>query len=120
MRVLCFALSLSLSGCDLISDPQKRVVSIVLNAANLGDSAFSPNPVRAHFGGHIVWHNNDKQIHSIVGDAQQGACAFKSEASLPHGIRQGQRFSQTFLRRVICNYYCGIHGRGMRGRIIVE
>ncbi|MFQ5588347.1 MAG: hypothetical protein ACE5F7_05860 [Nitrospiria bacterium] len=108
-------LTMSLSGCGLLSDPQKKEVSIVLEASDLGDSAFSPNPVVVHFGGHIVWKNDDKLPHSIVGDAKHGVCAFKSDGIMPRG-----RFKKTFHRRVTCNYYCGIHGRDMRGRIIVR
>ncbi len=81
----------------------------------MGDSAFYPNPAIVNLGGHVVWKNNDDFIHSIVGDAEEGICAFKSEA-----INQGMTFKKVFSKPVTCNYYCGIHGRTMRGKIVVR
>ncbi len=110
-----FFFAIFLSACDFFPDPQKKEVSIVFEASDLGDASFSPNPIVVHFGGHVVWKNNDKLTHSIVGDAEKGGCAFKSEGILPGGT-----FKKTFSKRMTCQYYCGIHGRAMRGRIIVK
>lgn len=111
----CIALMMILAACEFIPDPQKKKVSIVRGASDLGDAAFFPNPVIVQLGGHVVWRNNDKLPHSIVGDAKHGICAFRSD-----GIRARKTFSLTFSQRVTCTYYCGIHGRAMRGRIIVQ
>ncbi len=105
----------ALQGCDFFPDPQRRVVSIRLESANLGDAAFSPNPVRVPIGGRVVWRNDDKQPHSIVGDAKKGLCAFRSDE-----MGSGKSFSKLFFKPVTCNYYCGIHFKAMRGKIIVE
>ncbi len=104
-----------ISSCEWIPDPQKKSVSILFESSELGDSAFSPNPAIVHFGGHVVWTNDDKILHSIVGDAEHGICAFKSDGIIPGG-----KFKKTFSKRVTCAYYCGIHGRAMRGKIIVK
>lgn len=109
--LVCFGLS----GCDLLPDPQRTKVSMLFNATHMGDAAFYPNPVIVHFGGTVVWKNDDEVIHSIVGDAKTGVCAFKSD-----GINQGGTFKKTFSKRTTCNYYCGIHGRTMRGKIIIR
>ncbi len=108
-------LIISLSACDLFPNPQQKDISIVLGASDLGDAAFFPNLAVVHFGGSVVWKNNDKLTHSIVGDAKHGICAFKSDGIAPRGT-----FKKTFSKRVTCDYYCGIHGRAMRGRIIVR
>lgn len=104
-----------LLGCEFPSDPQVRRVSIVLNAQVLGDAAFSPNPIIVPWGGHIIWTNDDNIAHSIIGDAEDGPCAFKSDPFGP-----GKKFKKAFQKKVVCKYYCGLHGRDMRGRIEVE
>ncbi|MEC4678180.1 MAG: plastocyanin/azurin family copper-binding protein [Nitrospirota bacterium] len=103
------------SSCDLFPDPQSTKISIQPDSTYLEDAAFSPNPTIVHFGGTVVWKNNDKVIHSIVGDAKSGVCAFKSDE-----INQGRTYKKTFLKRTTCNYYCGVHGKTMRGKIIVR
>lgn len=102
-------------GCDFPSDPQLRPVSIVLNAAVLGDAAFSPGIVHVPLAGQVIWTNDDNVPHSIVGDATEGPCAFESPP-----FAAEKRFRKAFFERVRCNYYCGLHGRSMRGRIVVE
>ncbi|MFQ5580966.1 MAG: plastocyanin/azurin family copper-binding protein [Nitrospiria bacterium] len=102
-------------GCEFPSDPQLRRVAIVVGSEFLGDAAFSPNPVRVPLAGKIVWKNMDNISHSIVGDAESGPCAFRSEP-----IGPGKRFKKVFHQRVVCRYYCGLHGRTMRGKFIVE
>ena len=88
---------------------------ILLKSTNLGDGAFSPNPVRVPVGGRVVWKNDDVMEHDMVGEAKQGPCAFKSG---PLGF--GKRFSHSFFKKAICDYYCALHGRTMRGQVIVE
>ncbi|MFQ5598360.1 MAG: plastocyanin/azurin family copper-binding protein [Nitrospiria bacterium] len=109
------AVFFSVQGCDFLPDPQRRKVAILLNSSEMGESAFSPNPVVVHLGGRVVWRNDDVLEHAIKGDAKQGPCAFESGP-----IGYGERYSQSFFERVTCNYYCALHGRTMRGRIIVE
>lgn len=105
----------SLHACDFLPDPQRRKVTIVSRSSELGDSAFSPNPVIIPVGGRIVWRNDDVMEHAVVGDAKEGPCVFKSEP-----IGHGEKFSKSFFERVVCEYYCALHGRTMRGKIIVE
>ena len=112
---LFFISLFALHGCDLFPDPMRQKVSIRFESSDLGDSAFSPNPVRVPIGGRVVWHNDDNRLHSIVGDAKKGLCAFRSD-----GIGPGKNFSKSFFKRITCNYYCGIHAKAMRGKIIVE
>jgi plastocyanin len=110
-----FIFSLGLSGCEFPSDPQVKRVVIVLKAEFLGDEAFTPNPVRVPLAGKIIWKNEDNVSHSIVGDAESGPCAFRSKP-----IGPGKRFKKVFHQRVVCRYYCGLHGRTMRGKFVVE
>ena len=114
VSILLIAL-LSIAGCDFPSDPQVRRVSIVLNAAVLGDAAFSPGTVHVPLAGQVISTNDDNVPHSIVGDAADGPCAFQSDP-----LAAEKRFRKAFFERVSCSYYCGLHGRSMRGRIVVE
>ena len=113
--IFAFIFMMGSSACDLFPNPQQKDISIVFQASDLGNTAFSPNPAIVHFGGTVVWKNNDKLTHSIVGDAKQGICSFKSDGIAPRGT-----FKKTFSKRVTCDYYCGIHGKAMRGRIIIR
>lgn len=112
---LCLLTCFGLSACDLLPDPQRIKISIQPNSTYLEEAAFYPNPAIVYFGGSVVWKNNDAVLHSIVGDAKSGVCAFRSEA-----INQGETFKKTFPKRTTCNYYCGIHGKTMRGKIIIR
>lgn len=111
LSLSCFALQ----SCDLFPDPMRQKVSIRFKSSDLGDAAFSPNPIRVPLGGRVVWRNDDNRLHSIVGDAKKGPCVFRSD-----GIGPGKSFSKSFFKKITCNYYCGIHARAMRGKIIVE
>lgn len=113
-QVIVFLMTFLLFGCAF-PDPQMKKVTIVREASNKGDAAFSPNPVIIPLGGRVVWKNRDAMEHSIVGDAKNGPCAFQSEP-----IVFGKKYKKSFFRRVTCDYYCGLHGRSMRGRIIVQ
>lgn len=107
--------SFAILSCEFPSDPQLRRVSIVLNAPVLGNDAFSPATVHVPLAGQVIWTNDDNVPHSIVGDATEGPCAFESKP-----LTADKRFSQAFFERIECQYYCGLHGRSMRGRIVVE
>lgn len=113
--IFCLLVCFGLSACDLFPDPQRVGVSIQADSSYLGDAAFYPNPAIVYFGGTVIWKNNDKVLHSIVGDAKSGVCAFKSDA-----INQGATFKKTFPKRTSCTYYCEIHGKTMRGKIIIR
>ena len=115
VTLACLELMFFLPGCDLFPDPQASKVTIRPKSSELGESAFTPNPVRVPLGGRVVWQNDDVLEHVMVGDAERGPCVFKSG---PIGF--GKRFSQSFFERASCDYYCALHGRTMRGRIIVE
>ncbi len=116
-RSLPFGLSLMVlfSACDLFPDPQLREVRIRAKSSNLGDGAFSPNPVHVPVGGRVRWQNDDVLEHDMVAEAKNGPCVFQSG---PIGF--GKSFSNSFFKKAICDYYCALHGRTMRGRIIVE
>lgn len=111
----CWMVSFGLGGCDFPSDPQLRKVSIVLNGAIMGDAAFLPNPIVVPLAGQVVWTNDDNVPHSVVSEEKEGACAFESAA-----IGPGKGFRKAFFERVQCSYYCGLHGRSMRGKVVVE
>ncbi|HZT35339.1 MAG TPA: hypothetical protein VFA15_05440, partial [Nitrososphaera sp.] len=48
-------------------------VSIVPGAQNLGDKAFSPNPVNIAVGDKVTWTNTDTAVHTATsGDGNTG------------------------------------------------
>jgi plastocyanin len=100
-----FATGLALSGQNAFAAPVN--VEIVSGAANLGDKAFSPNPVEAKVGDTVTWTNTDTALHTVTqGDATNGATAggFDSKYLAPK-----KAFSFTFDKEGNFAYYCQLH-----------
>jgi plastocyanin len=82
-------------------------VSIVPNAATMGDKAYSPNPIEVKVGGGVTWSNDDSQIHTAtsgsVGSAESGS-VFDSGILSP-----GATFDFVFDKAGTYDYYCTLH-----------
>jgi plastocyanin len=82
-------------------------VSIVPNAATMGDKAYSPNPIEVKVGGGVTWSNDDSQIHTAtsgsVGSADSGS-VFDSGILSP-----GATFDFVFDKAGTYDYYCTLH-----------
>jgi plastocyanin len=100
------------AGVSLVKD-----VSIVKNAATMGDKAFSPNPVDIKVGGGVTWTNDDSQIHTVtsgtVGSNNSGS-VFDSKILSP-----GATFDFVFDKAGQYDYYCTLHPQ-MVGSVAVS
>lgn len=92
-------------------------VSIVTNAAVLGDKAYDPNPAEVKVGQPVTWTNDDTQIHTAtsgsVGAADSGS-VFDSGILTP-----GASFEFTFDQSGEYDYYCTLHPQ-MFGQVVVS
>ena len=87
-------------------------VSIVANAATLGDKTYSPDPVTIARGATVIWTNNDSIAHTVT--AKPDATVFDSGSIAP-----GATFSHTFNSVGDFDYFCTIHP-GMVGKVTVS
>jgi plastocyanin len=82
-------------------------VSIVPNAATMGNKAYSPNPIEVMVGGGVTWSNDDSQIHTAtsgsVGSADSGS-VFDSGILSPDAT-----FDFVFDKAGTYDYYCTLH-----------
>jgi nitrite reductase (NO-forming) len=92
-------------------------VSIVLNAANLGDKSYKPNPLHVEVGDTVTWINDDTLPHTVT----YGNPSNPSEKPLFDSLIIGPKktFRYTFDKVGEFPYYCAIHPT-MTGTIIVE
>lgn len=95
-------------------------VSIVRDAATLGNESYSPNPVDITEGDMITWINNDIVIHTVTSgspiDSKNNGKIFDSGL-----LRPGNIFNYTFSdfkssSPGIINYFCKVHP-SMLGKI---
>jgi plastocyanin len=98
--------------------PHEIKISIVPDAAYVGNKAFSPNPVNIKAGDTITWIDNDVETHTVTsGSGYNDASAGKLFDS---GILDyGQGFSHTFNIREEFSYFCQFHP-SMTGKVIVK
>ena len=92
--------------------------SIVEGAFELGNKAFSPNPLMIGVGEKVTWTNNDFMQHTVTsgtgfGDPASGD-EFTSLLISPSGT-----FEHTFEHEGEFDYYCQIHPN-MVGKVIVQ
>jgi plastocyanin len=97
--------------------PHEIKISIVPNAAYVGNKAFSPNPVNIKAEDTITWIDNDVETHTVTsGSGSNDASAGKL---LDSGVLDyGQGFSHTFNIRGEFSYFCQFHP-SMTGNVIV-
>jgi plastocyanin len=82
-------------------------VSIVPNAAIMGDKAYSPNPVDVKVGGGVTWSNDDSTIHTVTSGAvgsEDSGSVFDSGILSP-----GATFDFVFVNAGGYDYYCTLH-----------
>lgn len=72
--------------------------------------AFSPAVIEVPVGTQIIWTNQDKASHSIVGDTD----GFTSDT-----LKQGDSYKHTFNTVGTYKYHCGFH-KYMTGTIVVK
>ena len=72
--------------------------------------AFSPAAIEVPVGTQVIWTNQDKASHSIVGDAD----GFTSDT-----LKQGDSFKHAFNTAGTYKYHCGFH-KYMTGTVVVK
>jgi plastocyanin len=96
-------------------------VSIVPNAATLGEKAFSPNPTNVKAGGTVTWTNDDTVLHTIKSGA--GPSDPKAGSAFDSGFealqKKGSTFSHTFSAPGTFPYFCEVHPT-MVGKVTVS
>jgi nitrite reductase (NO-forming) len=82
-------------------------VTIPMNAATMGDKAYSPNPVDVKVGEGVTWSNDDSQIHTATSGAAGSADAgsvFDSGIMSPDAT-----FDFVFDKAGTYDYHCTMH-----------
>ena len=69
---------------------------------DISQFAFSPATIVVPAGTKVIWTNQDKVNHSVIGDAAK--CKFSSAP-----LKQGDTFSYTFATPGTYSYHCGYH-----------
>jgi len=87
--------------------PIHWTVSIVPEASDMGDRAYSPDSINIRLGDTVKWINDDTQFHTVtsgagLSDSMKGN-EFDSGLSAPNALtRNGKTFSHTFMQSGEC------------------
>ena len=93
-------------------------VSIVRDAAYVGNKAFSPNPINIKTADTITWIDNDIETHTVTSGA--GFNDHSIGKLFDSGIlNYAQSFSHTFNTIGQFSYFCQFHPT-MIGKVIVK
>jgi plastocyanin len=93
-------------------------VSIVKGASNMGNKAYSPNPIQIQRGTTVVWRNDDTTLHTAVsGKGVSDTSLGKMFESPP--IAPGKTFSHKFDAVGTYDYFCTLHP-AMVGTVVVK
>lgn len=93
-------------------------VSIVKGASNMGNKAYSPNPIQIQRGTTVVWRNDDTTLHTAVsGKGTSDTSLGKMFESPP--IAPGKIFSYKFDAVGTYDYFCTLHP-AMVGTVVVK
>ena len=98
--------------------PHGIKVSIVRDAAYVGNKAFSPNPVNIKTGDTVTWIDNDIETHTVTSGT--GSNDHSLGKLFDSGtLNYAQSFSHTFKTRGEFSYFCQFHPT-MMGIAIVK
>jgi plastocyanin len=93
-------------------------VSIEKGASNMGNKAYSPNPIQIQRGTTVVWRNDDTTLHTAVsGKGPSDTSLGKMFESAP--IAPGKTFSYKFDAVGTYDYFCTLHP-AMVGTVVVK
>jgi plastocyanin len=98
--------------------PHGIVVSIVSNAANMGNKAFQPNLINIKIGNTVVWINDDIVIHTVTSGSGPNDLNYGKQFNSGFLV-EGQSITHTFKTAGRFNYLCQVHPL-MVGQVIVE
>ena len=85
-------------------------VSIVKNAATLGDKAYSPNPITVETGNTVTWTNMDNIVHTVTsGEPNTVNAGELFDSGLTALIMPSKSFSHKFIHPGEFSYFCRVH-----------
>ena len=85
-------------------------VSIVKNAATLGDKSYSPNPIIVETGNTVTWTNMDNIVHTVTsGEPNTVNAGELFDSGLTALIMPSKSFSHKFLHPGEFSYFCRVH-----------
>jgi plastocyanin len=104
--------------------PKHWTVSIVPEASDMGDRAYSPDSINIRLGDTVKWINDDTQFRTVtsgagLSDSIKGN-EFNSGLSAPNVLtRNGKTFTRTFMQSGEYPYFCQLHPT-MVGKVVVS
>ena len=85
-------------------------VSIVKNAATLGDKSYSPNPITVETGNTVTWTNMDNIVHTVTsGEPNTVNAGELFDSGLTALIMPSKSFSHKFIHPGEFSYFCRVH-----------
>ena len=105
---------------NISSSNNTNEVSIVKNAATLGDKSYSPNPIIVETGNTVTWTNMDNIVHTVTsGEPNTVNAGELFDSGLTALIMPSKSFSHKFLHPGEFSYFCRVHPT-MVGEVLVE
>jgi nitrite reductase (NO-forming) len=95
---------------NISSSNNTNEVSIVKNAATLGDKSYSPNPIIVETGNTVTWTNMDNIVHTVTsGEPNTVNTGELFDSGLTALIMPSKSFSHKFIHPGEFSYFCRVH-----------
>ena len=95
---------------NISSSDNTNEVSIVKNAATLGDKSYSPNPIIVETGNTVTWTNMDNIVHTVTsGEPNTVNAGELFDSGLTALIMPSKSFSYKFIHPGEFSYFCRVH-----------
>jgi nitrite reductase (NO-forming) len=95
---------------NISSSNNTNEVSIVKNAATLGDKSYSPNPLIVETGNTVTWTNMDNIVHTVTsGEPNTVNTGELFDSGLTALIMPSKSFSHKFIHPGEFSYFCRVH-----------
>jgi nitrite reductase (NO-forming) len=95
---------------NISSSDNTNEVSIVKNAATLGDKSYSPNPIIVETGNTVTWTNMDNIVHTVTsGEPNTVNAGELFDSGLTALIMPSKSFSHKFNHPGEFSYFCRVH-----------
>jgi nitrite reductase (NO-forming) len=95
---------------NISSSNNTNEVSIVKNAATLGDKSYSPNPIIVETGNTVTWTNMDNIVHTVTsGEPNTVNAGELFDSGLTALIMPSKSFSHKFIHPGEFSYFCRVH-----------
>ena len=98
------------SNISSSNNTMSNEVSIMKNAATLGDKAYSPNPITVETGNTVTWTNMDNIVHTVTsGEPNTVNAGELFDSGLTALIMPSKSFSHKFIHSGEFSYFCRVH-----------